>query len=93
MRLAIVLGLILIGCMPPERLADPDAGLPGTGDDGWCIDSPPPQPWPGTGDSAPEFPDEFAVCLYEDERTKLVLYMSSLRAYSEQLYATHRCDP
>ncbi len=92
MKLAIVLGLILTGCMPPESPAEPDAGPPVAVDDSWCIDTPPPQPVPGTGDPAPEYPEEFAICLHEEERTLLVLYMASLRAWSEQQYATYRCE-
>ena len=91
MRLVIVLGVILAGCMPPERPAEPDAAPVAAVDD-WCIDTPPPQPVPGTGDPAPEYPEEFAVCLHEEERWLLVLYMASLRAWSEQQYAIHRCE-
>ena len=77
--------------MPPERPAEPDAAPVA---DRWCIDTPPPQPVPGTGDPAPldVTPDEFAVCLYEEERTLLVLYISSLRGWSEQQYAIHGCE-
>lgn len=92
MRLAIVLGLILTGCMPPDKPAEPDAGPPVAVDDGWCIDTPPPQPVPGTGQEAPEYPEEFAICLHEEERWLLVLYITSLRDWSEDLYAARRCD-
>ena len=92
MRLVLaLLVLALAGCMP-EKPAEPDAAPPVAVDDDWCIDSPPPQPWPGTGDPAREYPEEFAVCLYEEERTKLVLYLASLRAWSETQYATYGCE-
>ena len=85
--------VLLLGCaVSAEHLGPP---APDASDDietTWCIPTPPPQPAPGTGDPAPGYPDEFAVCLHEEERTKLVLYLSSLRAYSEELYATYGCE-
>ena len=76
----------------PQKPPAPDAGPLARLHEDWCIQRPPPQPEPGTGQGAPEYPAEFAVCLYEPERTKLVLYVSSLRAWSEQMYATYGCE-
>jgi len=94
MTMRVVAALVAVafaGCAPVPEDSDamplaPDAR------GARCIDSPPPQPVAGTGQQANEFPDEFAVCLYETERTKLVLYLASLRAWSEQMYATYGCE-